>query len=700
MITQKLTEYLLRSASVDVDQVKLTEAFEDLALLQNLTPFEVLQFAIKRLGINDLTVAHASTTQLDDSNLPGIIFDDDMWRLIEKKDNLYVVTDDVTGDQREVELEELPVTVVAWLERRTNNYDGEVAEKPITTREMIFNVFKEHPVWLVNIGVATVMVNIFAVVSSLFAMQVYDRVVPTLAMETLTSLVAGVLIIYFVDWLLKMTRSKIVDHNSSYIDKKISKDIYKRLLNVQLDKLPSQVGTLTAQINGLESVRQFFSSTIVFSLVDMPFALMFLFVIYTIGGEIAFVYAGFLVISVAMALVAQNRSKGLTEKLVMRSNEKLGVLVDSIKGKETIRSIGSHQSFEHEWNEINESTSKYGLEQKKISTTATTTSQSFGQVSYVIAIVIGVYLIGEGELTMGGMIACSILGGRVLGPVGQAVGHLVQYENVAQSMKMIDAFLAIPEQRNPKFNYVFPDVRPSRVVLQNVQFAYSEEGQNTVDIAELSIKQGERVALLGSIGSGKSTLLKLIAGLYKPTTGRLRVGEADLWELDPDYIAKNVGYLPQTPDLFKGTLKSNLTLGRDVGDTRLLSVINLLGLSVITDQSEKGLELPVSEGGSGLSGGQKQLVGIARLFVGNASIWLLDEPTASLDPQTQAKVVEAIRVRMRPTDILVFATHNPKLAVDLSTRVIVMNGGKVVNDAPTSSVQLRSKPSVKAVANG
>jgi len=169
------------------------------------------------------------------------------------------------------------------------------------------------------------------------------------------------------------------------------------------------------------------------------------------------------------------------------------------------------------------------------------------------------------------------------------------------------------------------------------------------------------------------------------------MGDADLWELEPEYIAKNVGYLPQSPELFKGTLKSNLTLGRSIGDTKILSVVNLLGLDAIADQSEKGLDLPISEGGIGLSGGQKQLVAIARLFVGNASVWILDEPTASLDPTTQAAVVKAIQVRMRPTDILFFATHNPKLAMDLATRVIVMNQGQITNDAPVSAVQLRSK---------
>lgn len=692
MITKNITKTLFSLSGVIFEDTELDKAFDELSVLGSLTPFEMLQFILKRLEVSDFTVVHTSTSQINNDNLPGIIFLNDHWHTIEKIDGgLYKVTDQYDLSQKTLEFEQLPVTVVTWLERRETSYDNQATVNAIKTKQLIMDTFKAHPIWLVNIAIATVIINIFAVVSSMFAMQVYDRVVPTLAMETLTSLSVGIVIIYLVDWLLKTTRAKIVDHNSSYIDKKVSAKIYKRLLNIQLDKLPNQVGTLTAQINGLESVRQFFSSTIVFSIVDMPFALLFLGVIYLIGGPIAFVYGGFLVVSIVLALFAQKRCAGLAEKLVMRSNEKLGVLVDSIRGRETIRTVGSHQIFEHEWNELNDSISEYSLSQKDISQNATTTSQSLGQVSYVIAIITGVYLIGQGELTMGGMIACSILGGRVLGPVGQAVNHLVQYESVAQSMKMIDAFWAIPEQRNPDSQYVYPDIRPSRISLQNIQFKYSEDGMNCLDIADLNINQGERIALLGSIGSGKSTLLKIIAGLYKPTSGRIRIGEADLWELDPDYITKNIGYLPQNPDLFKGTLKSNLILGRDISDSKILSVVNLLGLSKIAEQSEKGLDLEISEGGNGLSGGQRQLVGIGRLFIGNACIWLMDEPTASLDPNTQAEVVKAIQVRMRPTDILVFATHNPKLAMDLSTRVVVMNRGQIANDAPTSSVEIRKK---------
>ena len=694
MINKEIIIELLTHKSAVFDNDKIDLVFDDLSRLKNLTPFEQIEFILKKLDLNDLQVFHTSTTQLKNENLPGTIFYNNHWNLFQKRDSLYVITDNVTGEELSFESEDLPITVFAWLERRgfskTQNKDNESQ----SIKTLIFNIFRSNPIWLINIAVATVIINIFAVFSSMFTMQVYDRVVPSLAMETLTSLSVGILFIYLIDCLLKLTRAKIVDMNSSVIDKKLSAYVYNRLLNVQLDKLPNQVGTLTAQLNGLDSIRQFFSSTIIFSLIDMPFALLFLIIIYLIGSEIAFIYLAFFLISFIIAITAQIRCKKLANKLNIRSNEKLGMLVDSIQGSETIRTIGSNKKFLDEWDDINNSISDYSLSQKRISTKATTISQTLGQVATVFAVILGVYLIGEGKITMGSMIACSILGGRILGPVGQAVSHLVQYESVAQSISMVDSFLDIPQQRLLENSSVFPDVRPNKINLHNVEFAYENKNIKSLSIPSLSISCGERVALLGSIGSGKTTLLKLLAGLYKPTSGRIRVGDADLWELAPEYIAKNISYLPQQPNLFRGTLKSNLTLGREISDTKVLSVVNLLGLNKIAEQSEKGLELEISEGGSGLSGGQRQLVTIGRLFVGNANIWLLDEPTASLDPITQSNLVRSINARIGPSDILVFATHNPKIAMDLGTRIIVMENGEVKKDSPTSSVELRRREPV------
>ena len=672
----------------------IEDAVVEVNKLTTLTPSERLKLLGERMGLRNVGVSQASADRAPDHAFPGLAFMDLRWVLVRRdEDNLLSVRCFETGATFDLPEDKLAVTVLMWVkfdtchERQSEPPSAEISESGI--KSLISQLIKGNPRWIFDVCVATVLVNLFAVVTSLFAMQVYDRVVPTLAMSTLYSLVTGVFLIYALDFTLKTARSRILDTNASHIDKKLSKHVFDHLLNAEIDKLPRQLGTLTAQLTSVDSVRQFFTSSIVFALIDMPFAVIFLGVIYLIGGPIAAVYATFLVISLVIGLVAQKISQKVNKELMSRSNEKMGILVDTIKGTETIRSTAAERRFSQDWDDVCEDVSQSSLAQKKINTFATTFSASLGQVSYAIAIVIGVSLIAEGDITMGAMIACSILGGRVLGPVGQAVGYLIQYEGVRQSMTLVDEFLKIPAARDKRANLIFPPSKPSSVSLEGVEFAYQGAKTHQVDIEHLQLIAGDRVALLGGIGSGKSTLLKIIAGLIKPASGRVRADGVDLWELDPYFVAKNFSYLPQSPDLFKGSLKDNIVLGNIGTDSRIADVANLLQLEPIYANNDKGIDMPIAEGGTGLSGGQRQMVGLARTFLNAPTIWLLDEPTASLDSGTQATVVAAINARVKPKDILIFATHNLKLARELSTRIIVMDKGKIQRDVSTDSVEVR-----------
>lgn len=656
------------------------------------SPLEKLQWIINELGAQNVDVHQASLQQARDSHLPALIFIDLAWMLLERDADGFKLFHPSSGYRSVASLDELPVSVVIWLNQKQTNYQDSIVEKNKSVTSLIKNAVLRKPRWILDVGIATVMVNLFAVISSMFAMQVYDRVVPSLAFDTLYSLVIGILIVYLVDFTLKTTRSKLLDRHSSKIDKEISSDIYEHLTNAQLDALPPQLGTLTAQISGMESIRQFFTSSVVFVLVDLPFSILFLATIYMVGGPVAFVYASFLIFSLAIGYIAQKRSRSLTKVVTMRSNERMGVLVDTIKGAETIKSTGAANRFRTEWNEINDSVSDYSVRQKEISSIATSFSQMLGSLAYAMAIVVGVHLISDGQITMGAMIACSILGGRVLGPVGQAVSYLIQFETVKQSADLVNKFLEIPQDRTSNKSLVFPSLKPRDLVIDSLVFKYAGAQVPQVDIDSLQLHAGERVAILGSIGSGKSTLLKLMSGLYRPTQGLIKTGGADLWSLDPHYLNSSIAYLPQTPDLFKGTLNSNLKLSSGINDTTILQVIETLGLGAIVNQSDQGLDLPISEGGAGLSGGQRQLVGLARIFIRRPTIWVLDEPTASLDPDNQQRVKNALLQTLTPNDILIFATHNPRLAVELATRVIVMDRGKIIKDVPSEAVQVRKKP--------
>lgn len=692
MFNKELIKDYLASVGAEANAPAIELAVMESNKLSMLTPSERLKLIAERLGLRNVTVGQTSVDRAPEHAFPGLVFMDLRW---------VVVTPTAEGGLRarcyetacefDIPLEKHPVTVLMWIkfDSKEDLTEQSLQSSSPGVKSIIADIIKKHPQWIANVCIATLLVNVFAVITSLFAMQVYDRVVPTLAMSTLYSLVTGVFIIYALDFTLKNLRSRLVDHNASVIDKHLASYVFDHLLNAEIDKLPRQLGTLTAQLSSVDSIRQFFTSSIVFTLIDMPFAILFLGVIYVVGGPIAFVYLSFLVLSLAIGFVAQRASAKANKELMSRSNEKMGILVDTIKGTETIRSTAAGSKFAREWQDVCSDVSRSSLAQKKINTFATTFSGSLGQVSYAVAILVGVTLIGEGEITMGAMIACSILGGRVLGPVGQAVGYLIQYEGVRQSITLVDEFLKVPLARENRTKLIFPPAKPSSISLEGLEFAYQGAKINQVEIDHLQLMAGDRIALLGGIGSGKSTLLKIMAGLIKPTSGRVRADGVDLWELDPFFVAKNVSYLPQSPDLFKGTLKDNMALGNAGLDSRITDVANLLKLEPIYAHNDKGIGMEIAEGGSGLSGGQRQMVGLARVFINAPTVWLLDEPTASLDSNTQATVVSAIQSRVKPKDILVFATHNLKFARDMSTRIIVMDKGKVQRDVPTENVEVR-----------
>ena len=585
------------------------------------------------------------------------------------------------GAQFKVSSADLDGADVLWIKRppsRSHN-DTATLSGNLAARLAWKELFRERG-WLWKIIVATCLVNLIGVSTSLFAMQVYDRVVPTLAYATLTTLIAGMAIVVVLDWILKSIRARILDSLACAVDQRLSQQVFEHLLHVQLDAQPRSLGTLAAQVSSLEAVRQFFSATVVFALVDLPFALMFLAFIGIIGGAVAWVYVLLLPAALLLGIVTQWRLRNLLRGQLSRSNERQGLLVDSIRGAETIRANNAGWRFARQWQEITASINRYGIQQRAISSLSTVTTTSLSTIAYVSAVVVGVWQIEAGLLTMGGLIACSILGGRIIAPVAQSVQYLVQWQHVSQALNMVHQVLALKSERRSDQQLLLPDEDPTSMALDCVRFAYAESPVRQLDVDQLHLNAGDRVLLVGPVGSGKSTLLKILAGLYRPSEGRVRLGQADLWETDPLLVSTQVGYLPQSVHLFRGTLRSNLCLTGTAGDDRLLQISQQLGIDTIAAGNPLGMDLPISEGGEGLSGGQRQLVALARVLINQPRIWLLDEPTASLDREMEERVWQTLEAALRPSDILVVSTHRPLMASRLVNRVLVMQQGRVVRD--------------------
>lgn len=659
-----------------------------------------LRDVLQRAGLSGVTLGQMPWRRFDRRYLPALLHVDGRWLVAEQSPNGGMLLTNSAGVTQQATDEGLRDGVVTWLRvKAAHPASHRMAFWSNPATQLVWRELFREPGWITKVVIATVLVNLLAVATSLFAMQVYDRVIPTMAYATLTTLVVGMGMILLIDWTLKTFRARVLDSAASDIDKRVSQQVFQHLLHLRLDQQPRSLGTLAAQVNGLDSVRQFLSSTVVFSLVDLPFAVLFLAFIAVIGGAVAWVYLLLLPVALVLAYVTQLRIRNLQRRLTVRSHERQGLLVDAIRGAESIRASNAGWRFAQDWQNITASLDGYSIRQKAVTNVLTVTTSSLSTMAYVAAIVVGVWQIEAGHLTMGGLIASSILGGRIIAPVSQSVQYLSQWQQVTQSLETVRQFLTLELERPQDRRLFSPELSTTSLALQKVRFTYPESPVRQLDIDHLAFKAGERVLLLGPVGGGKSTLIKVLAGLYPPSEGRIRLGDVDLWEMDPQAVAAQIGYLPQVVHLFKGTLRSNVLLSGEISDSDFLRITKELGIDAIAASSPQGFDHPISEGGDGLSGGQRQLVALARVIAAQPRIWLFDEPTASLDRESEASVWKAIANFIRPDDILVVATHRPMQAMQLATRVVVVNQGKVTNDGRPENVlpQVFTTTGAKAV---
>lgn len=686
--------YLLNKLNLGVNPESLAIACSKADPKQDV--LKQLGQVLERLDRTQVKAAFMPWNRFDARHLPALFWYQDKWQLAEAAGGENIQLTAIDSETKAPILQTLTMgdienCKVLWLKRSDQVSQPTKAQQKRPALSLLLNALTERKGWLGHVILATVVINLIAVTTSLFAMHVYDRVVPSFAYATLWTLVAGMGLVIFLDWCLKLLRSGILDRMSKYVDQKVSQQLFDRLTHLRQDSRPEGIGTLAAQVNALEGARGFLSSAIVFTLTDLPFALFFITMISIIGGDIAWVYVVLLPVALIIGLISQARLRVLSEREQQRSQQRQGLLVDSIRGSETIVSTGSDWVFAESWREMTSDIAGYNLKSRRITTLTQTTAGSMGTIAYVSAIVIGVGLIETGAITMGAMIACTILGGRVLGPVTQSIQLLMQWQHAREGLKMVDQLLEAPQHRTSDQQLLSPSHLGNSIELKDIQFSYGDVPVLRVDIPTLNLKPGDRVAIVGNNGSGKSTLMKLLSGVYYPTKGSIRIGDADLWQLDPQLLQQRIGYLPQSIHLFKGTLRSNLTLSGRVNDDKLLTTIKMLGIDQIVKDNPKGLELPIAEGGAGLSGGQQQLLAIGRIALTQPKIWLMDEPTANLDEAAEKRVVEVLKRMIRPDDILIFTTHRQQV-MQLANRMIAMKSGRVVlDDKPQTIMQKLSE---------
>ncbi|TWO68181.1 type I secretion system permease/ATPase [Caenimonas sedimenti] len=535
-----------------------------------------------------------------------------------------------------------------------------------------------------DILAAALLINVFALALPLFTMNVYDRVVPNFAVETLWMLSVGLALVIGVDYLLRMLRGYFVDLAGSRVDVKLSAVIMERVLGMRLEDRPVSVGSYAATLRSFEQVRDFIASATVTAVVDVPFALLFLGVIAWICWPLAFAPIAGLLLILLYSYVVQGRMHQLSETTFRASAMRNATLVESLTAMETIKAHGAERVMQTRLEETSVFLARVSAQLRLLSSSVVNGVASLQQLVSLATVIIGVYLIHAGELTMGGLIATSMLAGRALQPLGQMVGLLMQYQNTRTALESLDKTMAARSERPADTTFLHrPELRGD-ITFENVHFTYPGREVESLRGISLRIKAGEKVVVIGRVGSGKTTLQRLLLGLYAPTQGSVRIDGIDLRQLDPADVRRNIGYVAQDPMLFYGTLRDNIAIAAPYADgSAILAAAHVGGLQFV-DAHPQGFEMLIGERGESLSGGQRQGVAIARAALLDPPILVMDEPSGAMDYSSEAQLKDRLREYARDRTLLV-VTHRGSL-LDLADRLVVMDDGRIVADGPRDQV--------------
>ena len=533
--------------------------------------------------------------------------------------------------------------------------------------------------------IASFLINVFALITPLFAMNVYDRVVPNQAMETLWVLAIGVLLIGVFDFAMKGLRGYFLDVAGKQVDTVLSATIMEKILGLKTVVRPPSVGGMANTLHEFESFRDFITSATMTTLIDLPFVLLFLATITWLGGWMVLVPLFAIPLIILTSLALQKPLERFLAQSMRVGGQKQALLIEALGAMETIKAMGAESPIQRKWEQILGESGRVGITAKLLSSLIMNLTALIQQVAYVGGIIFGVYLIADHQLTVGGLIASSIFIGRALAPFAQIAGLITRYYQTLNSLRGVDNIMNLEVERPPDKNFVQRPFFKGNIEFRNLVFAYPGQDVPALNNISFKINQGERVGIIGRIGSGKTTIEKLLLGLYDPTEGSIWVDGLDLQQVDPADLRRNVGYVPQDATLFFGTVKDNIVLGAPyVDDAAVFRAAEISGVSEFVLRHPKGYDMPIGERGEGISGGQRQSISIARSLLLDPPILMMDEPSNSLDNRSE----EAFKARLAPhldDRTLIIVTHRASL-LTLVNRLIVMDNGRIIADGPKEQV--------------
>ncbi|UCV16181.1 type I secretion system permease/ATPase [Quatrionicoccus australiensis] len=543
---------------------------------------------------------------------------------------------------------------------------------------------EQWPVYRDVLG-AALLINVMALAMPLFSMNVYDRVVPNRAMETLWVLALGVLLLIGIDFILRLLRGHFIDLASARIDMQLSAQIMERVLGVRMEARPAAVGAFASNLRSFETVRDFIASATVTAFIDLPFALIFIVVIAIIAWQLVLPVLLAIIMVVIYAYILQHKMHALSETTYRAGALRNATLIESLSALETIKTQGAESVMQSKWEKSVAFVSRVNNQMRFLSAAATNGASEIQQMVNIVVIIAGVYLIADGKLSMGGLIACTMLASRAVAPLGQMVGLLMQYHSAKVSLTSLDQVMNNPVERPADAAFVHrPDLK-GNIEFRDVGFSYPNCSIAALKGFSCRITSGEKVVVIGRIGSGKTTLQKLILGLYQPTAGAVTIDGVDVRQLDPADLRRNIGYVSQDVTLLYGTLRDNIAIGAPYADdAAVMAAADAAGLTDFVNRHPDGFDMMIGERGDSLSGGQRQGVAIARAFLMDPPILLLDEPTSSMDFSSEQQFKQRLKDAAAHKTVII-VTHRNSL-LDLATRVIVVDDGRVVADGPRDQV--------------